>query len=119
MRVKAIAPKLAADFEKVVQPPKEVKIDWLSSEYNTEFDSLKQSKDSAFKYLVKFKDRLTAVKGTSKEKMLVQQLESTAADIVKNKRSQDKLVKLAPKLASKLVEFARYKSKQRDQGRDL
>jgi len=78
-----------------------------------------QSKDSAFKYLVKFKDRLTVVKGTSKEKMLVQQLESTAADIVKNKRSQDKLVKLAPKLASKLVEFARYKSKQRDQGRDL
>jgi hypothetical protein len=35
LRVKNIAPKLAADFEKVVQPPKEVKVGWLSSEYNT------------------------------------------------------------------------------------
>ncbi len=118
-KVKTVAPNLAKSFEKISQPLKEVTIDWSSNEYNLEFDNLRQSKDKSIQYLVKFRDKLIEAKDTPKEKALIKQLESTAISIMRYKRKQDVIKQLAPKLAAKLFEFAKFKSKQKDIGRDL
>ena len=118
-KVKAVAPQLAESFEALIQPSKPVSIDWLSDALNPEFDRLTSSKDQTIQYLVRFRDLLKQAKAVHQAKRYKKRLESLALDIVNRKSKQKALKQLAPKLGTKLMEFAHSRSKQRDIGRDF
>lgn len=117
--VKTVVPNLAKSFEKISQPPKEVTIDWLSNDYNVEFDNLRQCKEKSIQYFVKFYDNLKNTKELSKIKTITNRLEATAINILRSKRKTEDLKQLAPKLAEKLQAFAKFKLKQKDVSRDF
>ncbi len=118
-KVKAVAPELSKTFEKINEPPKEVTINWTSEEFNDEFDALRKSKDSNHQYLVKFRDKLKNDSYKQYEKMLTKQLDSLAMNIGEFKSRQEILKKLAPNLSVKLEAFVKFKTRQKEIGRDL
>ena len=118
-KVKAIAPELSKTFEKINEPPKEVAINWTSEEFNDEFDVLRKSKDSNHQYLVKFRDKLKNDSYKEYEKMLTKQLDSLAMNIGEVNSRQESLKKLAPNLSAKLEAFVKFKTRQKEIGRDF
>jgi DNA mismatch repair ATPase MutS len=118
-KVKTIAPELAKTFEKINAPIKEVTINWASEEFNDEFDALRKSKDSNHQYLVKFRDKLKDDTYKQYEKMLTKQLDSLAMNIGEVKSRQESLKKLAPNLSAKLEAFVKFKTRQKEIGRDF
>jgi len=118
-KVKAIAPELSKTFEKINEPPKEVAVNWTSEEFNDEFDALRKSKDSNHQYLVKFRDKLRNDSYKQYEKILTDQLDSLAMNIGRFKSRQESLKKLAPNLSTELEAFVKFKTRQKEIGRDL
>lgn len=118
-KVKAIAPELSKIFEKINEPPREVTINWTAEEFNDEFEALRKSKDSNHQYLVKFRDKLKNDTYKQYEKMLIKQLDSVAINIGKFNSSHESFKKLAPNLFVKLEAFVKFKSRQKEIGRDL
>lgn len=112
-------------FEKVkttsglAKPTKEIKIDWISDKFNDEFDALSKSKDLEHQYLVKFRDKLKDISNESYEKILIKQLDSLAMNIGKLKSKREELKKLAPNLFLRLQAFVKFKSRQKEIGRDF
>jgi hypothetical protein len=99
-------------FEKVkttsglAKPTKEIKIDWISDKFNDQ-------------YLVKFRDKLKDISNESYEKILTKQLDSLAMNIGRLKSKREGLRKLAPNLFLRLEAFLKFKSRQKDVGRDF
>lgn len=118
-KVKTVAPELSKTFEKINEYPKEVAINWTAEEFNSEFDALRESKDSHHQYLVKFRDKLKNDTYRQYEKMLTKQLDSLAINIGKFNSSHESLKKLAPNLSAKLEVFVKFKTRQKEIGRDL
>ncbi len=118
-KVKVLAPELSKTFEKINEPPKEVAINWVSEEFNDEFDALRKSKDSHHQYLVKFRDYLNNNPNQQQGKVIEKRLNSLAMDIGKFKARIENLKKLAPNLAIKLETFVKFGSRQKEVGRDL
>ncbi|TLY46791.1 MAG: hypothetical protein E6K54_08020, partial [Gammaproteobacteria bacterium] len=98
--------KLANQHERVFETIKtasglaktaeEIKINWISEEFNGEFDALRKSKDLEHQYLVKFRDKLKNSSNKSYEKILMKQLDSLAMNIGKLRAKQESLKKFAP-----------------------
>ncbi|HEY2566926.1 MAG TPA: hypothetical protein VGH95_04390, partial [Candidatus Aquirickettsiella sp.] len=118
-KVKVIAPELSKTFEKINAPIKEVNINWVSEEFNDEFDTLRKSKASHHQYLVKFRDYLKNNPNQQQAKVIEKRLNSLAMDIGKFKAKIDNLKKLAPILSAKLEAFVKFKIRQKEIGRDL
>jgi len=118
-KVKAIAPELSKIFEKINEPLREVTINWTAEEFNDEFEALRKSKDSNHQYLVRFRDKLKNDTYKQYEKMLTKQLDSLAINIGKFNSSHESFKKLAPNLFVKLEAFVKFKSRQKEIGRDL
>src|SRR5436190_11259542 len=121
--------KLANQHERVFETIKtasglaktaeEIKINWISEEFNGEFDALRKSKDLEHQYLVKFRDKLKNSSNKSYEKILMKQLDSLAMNIGKLRAKQESLKKFAPNLSSRLGALAKFKSRQKEVGRDF
>lgn len=118
-KVKMIAPELSKTFEKINAPIKEVTINWTAEEFNDEFDALRKSKDSNHQYLAKFRAYLKNNTDKQQEKRFIRRLESLAMNIGKFKSRQESLKKLAPTLSAKLEAFVKFKTRQKEIGRDF
>ena len=118
-KLKTIAPNLAQAFEKIHKPTKTIIIDWKSDKFDVEFDALRKANDNKLQYLAKFRDLLKSAKDKNQEKRLIQRLDTLTMDIFKSKLRQTELKKLVPNLASKLEALMRFKSQQKNNGRDF
>lgn len=117
-KVKVIAPELSKTFEKINAPIKEV-INWVSEEFNDEFDALRKSKDSHHQYWVKFRDDLKNNPTQQPRKVIEKRLNSLVVDIGKFKSRIENLKQLAPNLAVKREAFVKFKLHQKEMGRAL
>lgn len=118
-KVKVIVPELSKTFEKINATIKEVTINWVSDEFNSDFDSLRKSKDSHHQYLVKFRDYLKNNPNKQQGKVIEKRLDSLAMDLAKFKSRMENLKKLAPNLSLKLEAFVKFKIRQKEIERDL
>lgn len=117
-KVKIIAPELSKIFEKINEPPKEVTINWTAEEFNNDFDALRKSKDSHHQYSVKFRDYLKNNPNQQQGKVIEKRLNSLAMDLGKFRSRIENLKKLAPILSTKLEAFVKFRSRQKEVGRD-
>ena len=118
-KVKVLVPELSKTFEKINAPIKKVTINWVSDEFNGDFDSLRKSKDSHHQYLVKFRDYLKNNPNKQQGKVIEKRLDSLAMDLGKFKSRMENLKKLAPNLSVKLDAFVKFKIRQKEIGRDF
>jgi hypothetical protein len=80
---------------------------------------LRKSKDADYHYLVKFRDKLKNISNQAYEKILKKQLNSLAMNIGNLKSKREGLKKLAPNLFLRLQAFVKFKSRQKEIGRDF
>jgi Ti-type conjugative transfer relaxase TraA len=118
-KVKVIAPELSKTFEKINAPIKEVTINWTAEEFNGEFDILRKSKDTQHQFLVKFRDYLKNNPNQQQGRVIEKRLNSLAMDIGKFKSRIENLKKLTPNLSAKLEDFVKFRTRQKEIGRDL
>jgi len=115
-KIRSVAPNVLNSIKQVKHELPVNSIDWLSPESCTEINKLRGSTDRNIDYLVKFHDKLISLAETSKQKMLIKQLESIAQGITQNKNKLDIIERLSPEFRKKLlsIKIAREKMIDRD-----
>ncbi len=104
---------------KVIHEQPNSNINWLSKDYDTDFENLKLVKDLKIERLVDRRERLKLAKDKSQQLRYTKQLEYFAMDIVSSKAKRQKLRENAPNLAKAIITFSKWREKHVRLDRDL